>query len=140
MNRIIPILLLGITAGWVIGPQKAKAQACQDEEGMVTEYKKGLIELVETVRKESPTEFEKAYHQKAGVTKLGLASSMVDGLLDCLDKAAQDPAAKDELDLKSRHATYSKLKDQLEADKKTLKAANDPKSAQAAMVKFQYSN
>jgi len=109
---------------------------------MVVEYKKGLIELTDTTRKESLADFEKAYHQKAGVTKLGLTASMVDGLLECLDKASQDPAAaKDQADaLKAKRESYSKLKEKLAADRKSLKAAEDPKAAKAVLEKLEYSN
>ncbi len=109
---------------------------------MVVEYKKGLIELTDTTRKESLADFEKAYHQKAGVTKLGLTASMVDGLVECLDKASQDPAAaKDQADaLKAKRESYSKLKEKLAADRKSLKAAGDPKAAKAVLEKLEYSN
>ena len=141
MKPILSLIPAGLMMACVATPQPLRAQACQDEEGMVTEYKKGLVELADLARKESVPEFEKAYHQKAGVTRLTMTSSMVDGLFDCLDKAAQDPAAKDQADaLKAKHDSYSKLKDQLTADRKSLKAADSAKSAKAVMEKFQYAN
>ena len=60
---------------------------------MVVDYKKGLTELVETTRKETQANFEKAFHQKTGVTKLGLCLMMVDELVSCLDKASEDATA-----------------------------------------------
>src|SRR5271167_2087744 len=40
------------------------AQACKDEQAMVDEFKQGLLANVETVKKESLDNFEKAFHQK----------------------------------------------------------------------------
>ena len=142
MKQIISVLLL--TGGAWLGlfdPQSLRGQACQDEEAMVVEYKKGIAELVETTRKESLANFEKTYRQKAGVTKLGLTASMVDGLLDCLDKASQDTStSKDQVEAyKAKRESYGKLKDKLKADQKSLKAAEDSKAAKALVEKLDYS-
>lgn len=109
---------------------------------MVVESKKGLVELIEATRKESLPNFERAYHQKAGISKLGTTASMVDSLVDCLDKASQDTSAtKDQADAyKTKRESYGKLKDKLQADHKSLKAAGDPKAAKALIGKFDYSN
>jgi len=142
MKHIASVLsLAGVACVCTLVPQPLQAQACQDEESMVVEYKKGLVELIDATRKETLPDFEKAYHQKAGVTKLGLTASMVDGLVECLDKATQDPAAKDQADaLKAKRESYGKLKEKLEADRKSLKEARDPKAAKSVLAKLEYVN
>ena len=45
------------------------AQACKDEQAMVDEFKQGLLANVDTVKKESLDNFEKAFHQKTCITE-----------------------------------------------------------------------
>ncbi len=117
------------------------AQACQDEESFVADYKKGLIDFVETVKKESLGDFQKAYHQRSCLTKLTLSLGAVNGLLTCLEKAAQDPAAtKEQADAyKSKHETYGKLKEKIDKDRNSLKATESAKDAKPLIEKFDFS-
>ena len=105
---------------------------------MVTDYKKDMGDLLTTVRKESLSDFERAYHQKSSAAKLTFYSSIVDSLVECLDKAAQDPATpKEQLDgLKARHDSFAKLKETIQHDRAGLKAAQEPKDAKALIAKF----
>jgi SUMO ligase MMS21 Smc5/6 complex component len=131
-------LVVGATLVLIFQPQDLRAQACKDEEGMVTEWKKTLGDLVATVKKESLTDFEKAFHQKSSLNKLTFYGSSVEGVLACLDKASQDPATpKEEADAyKAKRANYAKLKEKLQQDRNALKAAEAPKEAKELIAKF----
>lgn len=133
-----------VCAFWacLLGPPALLAQQCQDEEGITKDYLKDLNDRVETTRKESLEDFEKGYHQKVSLTKLGITLSMVKELVGCLEKAGQDPAApKDQAEAyKTKLEAYSKMESKLESDQKALKAAEDPKAAKALIEKFDYSS
>ena len=90
------LLLLTLFAVIYLLPQQARAQACEENESMVEAYRNNLSELVDTTRKESLEEFEKAFHQKSCLTKLSLSIGLVDELVNCLDKAGQDSTASKE--------------------------------------------
>ncbi len=132
------VLFLGACLGFFFAPQQLAAQACKDEESMVTDYKKDMADLLGTVRKESLTDFEKAYHQKSSAAKLTFYGSIVDSLVACLDKAGQDPATpKEQVDeLKAKQETYAKLKVTIRHDRDELKGIEDPKNAKALIAKF----
>lgn len=139
MKRTIGVTLL-VGAGWVflLGPQRLSAQACKDDEAMAGDYKQALTDLVETVKKESLPDFEKAFHQKSSLTKLTLYNGIVGGLVSCLDKAAQDTTAtKEEVEAyKAKRANFAKLQDKIQHDRDALKAAGAPKDAKALIAKF----
>ncbi len=132
------ILLVGACLGFFVAPPPLAAQACKDEEGMVTDYKKDMATMLTTVRKETLSDFEKAYHQKASATKLTFYGSIVGSLVECLDKAAQDPATpKEQLDgLRAKHDSFAKLKETIQHDRDGLKATQEPKDAKALIAKF----
>lgn len=138
----IILLLAGVAWGITLSPRPLLAQGCSDDEAMVTDYVKDLGSLVDTTRKESLAEFEKEYHQRTCLTKLGLSLGLVKELQSCLDKAAQDPAAtKDQTDgNKAKHDKYAKLQGAIEQDQKNLKGAGDSKGAKAVIGKFDFSN
>jgi hypothetical protein len=124
------------------GPPALLAQQCQDEEGIAKEYLKDLHDKVETTRKESLEDFERGFHQKAILTKLGINLGMVKELVGCLEKAGQDPAApKDQADAyKTKQEMYSKIAAKLVSDQKSLKATEDAKAAKGLIEKFDYSS
>jgi hypothetical protein len=66
----------------------------------------------------------------------------VDGLIKCLDKAAQDPAAtKEQVDAyKSKQASTTRLKGKVEDHRNALKAAEDAKAGKALIEKIDLSN
>jgi hypothetical protein len=107
---------------------------------MVADYKKSVTEMVETVKKESLLDFEKAFHQKSVTAKLSLMGSMVDGYVGCLQKRASDPTTpKEDADAAKRKIdAYSKLKDQIKQDREAVKAAPTGKEAKALIEKIAY--
>ncbi len=109
---------------------------------MSDESRKTLVELVDTVKKESLQDFQRAYHQKSCLNKLTFSLNAVNGVLACLDKAAQDTtAAKEDLDsYKAKQEAYAKRKERIEHDRKALKDAADAKDAKALIEKFAVSN
>ena len=119
---------------------RLSAQVCGDEEGMVNYYRKNATDLVETVKKESLPDFEKGFHQKTMMTNLTLFGSMVDGLLNCLQKRANDPATlKEDADAaKGKIDVYNKLKDKIKQDRDALKAVQTGKDAKALIEKFAF--
>ena len=133
-------LVLGTAFVLSLGSLQLSAQVCGDEEGMVNYYRKNATDLVETVKKESLQDFEKAFHQKTMMTNLTLFGSMVDGLLNCLQKRANDPATlKEDADAaKGKIDVYNKLKDKIKQDRETLKAAQTGKDAKALIEKFAF--
>jgi hypothetical protein len=138
--RIVFALVLGSALLLPSGPAQLSAQVCKDEEGMVAEYRKTVTDLVETVRKESLLDFEKAYHQKNVMTKLMLFGNTVNGLISCLQKTANDPTAlKEDADAaKGKIDVYNKLKDKIKQDRDALKAAQTDKEAKALIEKLVY--
>ena len=89
-------LLVGAGVGLFLGPQQVLAQACKDEVSMVDGSKQALVELTETVKKESLPDFERLNHQKSAVNKLSIHNSMLGELVSCLEKAAQDTTTSKE--------------------------------------------
>ena len=139
MRRIFKIsLLVGACSVILLCPRSGLAQACQDDEMMVNENKKTLTELVDTIKKESLGDFQRAYHRNSCQNKLTFFYTSVSGLVSCLDKATQDTTAtKEEIDsYKAKRDTYTKLKEKLDESRKTLKAAADAKDAKALIEKI----
>jgi hypothetical protein len=137
---IVFALVLGSAFVLSLGSRQLSAQVCTDEEGMVTYYKKNVTELVGKVKKESLQDFGKAFHQKVMTTQLTLFNGTVDGLLNCLQKRANDPTTlKEDADAaKGKINTYNKLKDTIKQDRDTLKAAQTEKEAKALIEKFDF--
>jgi hypothetical protein len=115
-----------------------RGQTCSDDEGMVKSYVQSLSDLVGTVKKESLPDFQRDYHEQSCITRLTLSLGIVDSLVDCLNKAAKDPAATQQqaAAIKSKLQNYVKLKSLLEQDQNALKAAKDPKTAKSIIEKF----
>lgn len=135
-------LVLGACLVSWLGPRPALAQACKDEEMMTSESKKTLVDVVEMVKKESLSDFKKAYHRNSCLNKLNFSLTAVNGLVSCLDKAVQDTTAtKEDIDAyKAKREASAKLKDKMEEDRKALKAASEAEAAKAVIEKFSYSN
>ena len=117
-------------------------QSCDDDETMVKDYQKSLTELIDTVKKESLADFERAYHQKVCMNKLTFCLTTIDGLVECLDKASQDAATpKGQADAaKAKRESYAKLKGKMQEARTALKAAEASKDAKAQIEKFDFSN
>jgi hypothetical protein len=133
-------LVLGSAFVLSLGSRQLSAQVCGDDEGMVNYYRKNVTDLVETVKKESLQDFEKAFHQKTIMTNLSLFGGTVDRLLDCLQKRASDPATlKEDADAaKGKIDAYNKLKDKIKQDRDALKAVQTGKDAKALIEKFAF--
>ena len=133
-------LVLGSAFVLSLGSRQLSAQGCSDDEGMVTYYNKNVTDFVETVKKESLQDFEKAFHQKTIMTNLSLFGGTVDGLLNCLQKRANDPTTlKEDADAaKGKIDAYNKLKDKIKQDRDALKAAQTEKDAKALIEKFAF--
>ena len=142
MKRRILVALSGgiLFIGFSIEPP-LHAQTCNDDEAMVKSYVSALTDTVSAVQKESLSDFEKDFHQKTCMTKLGLSLDIVDGLLGCLDKAAKDTTiTKEQADaVNTKRQSYGKLKDKLTRDRSELKGAQDSKAAKALIEKFDLS-
>ncbi|HXH48939.1 MAG TPA: hypothetical protein VNM47_06300 [Terriglobia bacterium] len=137
-RRILMIILTGPLLFGLPFLQSLHSQTCSDDEGMVKSYVQSIAELVGTVRKESLSEFTKDYHQQSCLTRLTLSLGIIDSLMDCLNKAAKDPAATPDQNaaVKDKLEKYAKLKSALEQDRDTLKAAKDTKTAKSVIEKF----
>jgi predicted ribosome quality control (RQC) complex YloA/Tae2 family protein len=137
-RRILTIILVGPLLFGLPVLRSLHGQTCSDDEGMVKGYVQSLTELVGTVKKESLSDFEKDYHQQSCLTRLTLSLGIVNSLIDCLNKAAKDPAATPEqlAATKSKLENYTKLKTALEQDRDALKAAKDTKTAKSIIEKF----
>ena len=111
-------LLVGAGVGLFLGPQQVLAQACKDEVSMVEGSKQALVELTETVKKESLPDFERFNHQKSAVNKLTIHNSMLGGLVTCLEKAAQDTTAPKEKvkATKAQHDASAKFQEKIQHD------------------------
>ncbi len=130
----VAAVLVGVCA-----PQPLFAQACKDEQAMVDETKQGLAAPVDSVKKETLASFEKAFHQKTCLAKLTLCLNVMDEVINCLDKAGQDPAATKEqaASYKAQKESYAKLKDKLTQYKSQLKATEAAKDAKVLIEKFE---
>jgi hypothetical protein len=139
-RRVLIVLFLGTFLTGLTFSAALNAQTCNDDEAMVKSYVQSLTDLVATVKKESETDFERKYHQKATMADLTLTLGMIDGLLDCLDKAVKDPTAtKPQVDsMEVKRQAYAQLKANLKRDHDGLKAAHVPKAAKALIEKFAF--
>jgi hypothetical protein len=131
-------LLVGASVGLSLGPQQVLAEACKDEVSMVEGSKQALVELTETVKKESLSDFELFNHQKSAVNKLTLHNSMLGGLVSCLEKAAQDTRAPKEerKATTAQHEASAKLQEKIQQERAAIKDAQASKDAKALIEKL----
>lgn len=137
-RRILTIILAGPLLFGLPILQSIRGQTCSDDEGMVKSYVQSLTDLVSTVKKESLDDFQRDYHGQSCLTRLTLSLGIVNSLIDCLNKAAKDPAATPAqlAAIKAQLASYTQLKTALERDRSALKAAKDTKTAKSIIEKF----
>ncbi len=131
-------LLVGAGVGLFLGPHQVLAQACKDDVSMVEASKQALVELTETVKKETLADFQRLNHQKSVVNKLTIQNSVLGGLVSCLDKAAQDATApKEQVEAaKAQHDAAAKLQEELQHERVAIKDAQAPKDAKALIEKL----
>jgi len=105
---------------------------------MLSGSKQALVELTDTVKKESLPDFERANHQKSALNKLNIHISMLDGLVSCLEKAAQDSSAPkaDAEAAKTQHDAAAKLEERVQQERAAIKDAKDSKGAKALIEKL----
>ena len=105
---------------------------------MVEGSKQGLVELTETVKKESLPDFQRLNHQKSAVNKLTIHNSMLGGLVSCLEKAAQDTTApKEQVEAaKAQHDASAKLQEKIQQERGAIKDAQVSKDAKALIEKL----
>jgi 5'-deoxynucleotidase YfbR-like HD superfamily hydrolase len=126
------VLGLGVAAFGLMGPRaRAQAPACQDEEAVAQNMVQDVAAGVDTVKKETLSDFESKYHQKSLTNKLTFAFTAVDAALQCLDKATGDSTAA------GRKDAESKLKARLSGYHDALKAQTDPKAAKELIGTFE---
>lgn len=137
-RRILTVILAGSLLLGLPILQSLHGQTCSSDEGMVKSYVQSLTDLVGKVKKESLSDFEKDYHKQSCLTRLTLSLGIVDSLIDCLNKAAKDPAATPQqvTAIKGKLQNYVKLKSLLEKDRDSLKSAKDTKTAKSIIEKF----
>ena len=131
-------LLVVAGLGLFLSPHQVLAQACKDEESMVEASKQALVELTETVKKESLPDFQRLNHQKSLVNKLAVHDSMLGGLVSCLDTAAQDTTApKEQAEAaRAQHDAAAKLQEKIQHARAAIKDAQAPKDAKALTEKL----
>ncbi|MGH9397365.1 MAG: hypothetical protein ACRD18_11020 [Terriglobia bacterium] len=145
---IILAALLGVGLGRSFAFPSLQSQAatapkaCQDLATVVSSVEKDLSGTVATVKKESLDDFVRQFHQQVVGSRLSTCLIMTNQLLDCLDKAAKDPAtAKTDVDsIKTSQDAYTKLKNTLQQYAQTLKNVKDPKTAKSDVENFDFSH
>jgi len=132
-------LLVVAGVGLFLSPHQVLAQACKDEISMVEASKQALVELTETVKKESLPDFQRLNHQKSVVNKLTVHDSMLGGLVSCLDQAARDTTAPKEQaeEARTQRDAAAKLQEKIQHARAAIKDAEAPKGAKALTEKLE---
>jgi hypothetical protein len=141
-RRILTVIFAGSLLFGLPIHQSLFGQTCNDDEGMVKSYVRSITDLVSTVKKGSLGVFEKDYHEQSCLSRLTLSLGVIDSLIDCLNKAANNTTATKEqiAAIKSKLQAYVKLKSAIEQDRDTLKAAKDTKAAKSIIENFAISS
>ena len=139
------IVLFLFLAGAVSGlaeDKKSSAQACADEETMVSDYQKGIGELVGKVQKEKLDEFERAFHRKSCLNKLNLCEGILDTASACLDETLKDSSTSkgNAESYRAKRDAYAKLKARLMQYRDSLKSKEEDKAAKALIETFDLAN
>jgi hypothetical protein len=131
-------LLVGVGVWLLFGPQQVLAQACKEEASMVEGSKQALVELTQTVKKESLPDFGRLNHQKSVLNKLTIENSMLGELVGCLEKAAQDTTApKEQVEAaKAQHDASAKFQEKIKHERSAIKDAQGAKEAKALIEKL----
>lgn len=132
-------------AGAIFGfPDETKPapQACSEEETMVTDYEKGLSDLVGKVQKETPEEFQRLFHRRSCLSKLNMCEGVLDTATECLEAAIKNPSApKASVEsYRAKRDAYAKLKEKLIQYRDSLKAKEEDKEAKALIETFHPAN
>ena len=105
---------------------------------MLEGSKQALVEFTEAVKKESLPDFERDDHQKSALNKLMIHDSMLEGLVSCLEKAAQDTTAPkaDVEAAKAQHDAAAKLEEKVRQERDAIKDAKASKDAKGLIEKL----
>lgn len=105
---------------------------------MLDGSKQALLEVTAAVRKESLPDFERGNEQKSVVNKLGIHTSMLQELMDCLDKVQQDTSASkaDVEAAKAQRDASAKLLEKIQHQEGDIKDAKESKNAKALIEKL----
>lgn len=140
---VILLTLFVSSAAFGIADDKEPATArCKDEATMVSDYEKGLSDLVGTVKKEKLEEFRRAYHRRACLSKLGICEGVFDTATSCYDEALKDsdlPKGDTEI-YKARREACVKTKEKLIQFREALKAKEESQEAKTLIETFQVEN
>ena len=139
------MILFLFLASAISGPaedKKSPQQACADEGTMVTDYQKGLADLIDTVHKEKLDEFERAYHRRSCLSKLNLCDGILDMATACYDQALKDSSTpKGNVETyRAKRDANAKLKEKLMRYRDSLKAKEEGKDAKALIETFDLTN
>ena len=143
MRKRLVFLLSLFLVGAIFGladknKKEAPPQVCLDEEAMVTDYEKGLNDLVGTVQKEKLEDFQRAFHRRTCLSKLNLCEAVLDTATACYDNAIKDPATPKASaeEYKAKRDAYAKLKEKLIQYRDSLKTKENAKEAKALIETF----
>lgn len=116
-------LLLAVSESGGTEQKTPPPEACQDGEAMAADYKKTLGDLVSTVKNENLPAFERAFHRKNCLTRLGLYADILKDATACFDTAIQDSATpKQQAETyKAKRDDYSKAKESVSHYRDSLK-------------------
>ncbi len=147
MKYFLVVALILTTAGVGIAKKKKKKSdepppppPCIEEEGIIQSYRQQLIDLVAKVKSESLGEFERNYHQKTAENFLTFWSSNLDVILECYQKALEDPLTTKEIkaEVEPKLESSTGQVEQLKAKKEALKKARRPRNAKAVIEEFDF--
>ena len=138
---VLFLFLAGALSG-LAEDKKSTSQACADEETMVTDYQKGISDLVGTVHKEKLEEFERAFHRKSCLNKLNLCEGILDTATACFDDSIKNSSTSkaDAESYRAKRDAYAKLKARLIQYRDSLKTKEEDKAAKALIETFDLAN
>lgn len=136
-GMIIFFFLVGVPSG-LADEKKTEPQACKEEATMVSDYQKGLADLVGTVQKESLAEFERTFHRRSTLSKLNLSESVLGAAMECFDQALKDSASPKghKEAYQAKRDGIAKLREKLIQYRTTLKAKEEGKDSKALIETF----
>ena len=128
-GMIIFLFLVGVASG--VADDKKAPEACNEEATMVSDYQKGLADLVGTVQKESLQDFERAFHRKSALSKLNLSEGILDIAMECFDQALKDATTPKERRgiYQAKRDAIGNLREKLIQYRSSLKAKEEGKDS-----------
>ena len=136
------VLLLGVSASGWTDQKTPPPEACKDEEAMAADYKKSVGDLMGNVKKEDLPAFQRNFHRKNCLTKLGLYANILSGVTACFDMAIQDSATpKQRVETyKAKRDAYSKAKESVSDYRDSLKKVEREEEAKKLIEKMEFAD